>query len=81
MSDYGPKAQSFYTPVATPKELHRIDETARSFHSDDAKALCDGKCAKLPVGVRNRVPTPNNYGSTLDEAKRSETGTLFRKPP
>jgi hypothetical protein len=62
MSDYDPKTQSFYKPVPIPKELHRIDEKARTFYVDDAKALYDDIWAKLPIGVRNRVSTPFNYG-------------------
>ena len=62
MSDYDPKTQSFYKPVAIPKEIHRIDEEARTFYVDDAKAPYDDIWAKLPIGVRNRVSTPFNYG-------------------
>lgn len=62
MSDYDPKTQSFYKPVPIPMELHRIDEKARPFYVDDAKALYDDIWAKLPIGARNRVSTPFNYG-------------------
>ena len=62
MSDYDPKTQSFYKPVPIPKEIHRIDEKARTFYVDDAKALYDDTWAKLPIGVKNRVSTPFNYG-------------------
>ena len=62
LSDYDPKTQSFYKPIALPKELNKIDADSRSGYVDAAQAIYDDVWAKLSHSVRNRVSTPFNYG-------------------
>lgn len=62
LSDYDPKTQAFYAPVAPPKEPNKIDTHSRPFYIHDTTALYDDTWTKLSIAVRNRVSIPSNYG-------------------
>ena len=65
LSDYDPKTQSFYKPIALPKELNKIDADSRSGYVDAAQAIYAGIGSLLPSTM---VSEPRSYPESLLKA-------------